>query len=119
MSAAANRYMADPLPLIVAGETFTVVVVGHLDPDYRRRPKTQHFCCLCQRDIKTPPSETGYCHYVDGGNSILAVEDEGRWVAVTGEMAGGQSPGEMGSFPIGSECARKLPNGFVHKGGIV
>lgn len=97
----------EPVPLVVSGETFTVVPVGHLDPDYRRQPKTQHFCCLCQRDIKTPPAETDYVHYVDGGSAILAVEDEARFSEL-------QHPGDMYSFPIGPDCARKLPKGFVH-----
>jgi hypothetical protein len=114
MSAAANRYIPDIVPLIVAGETFTAVPVGALDPDYRRNPKTEHFCCLCQRDIKTPPTETAYLHYVDGGSMILSAEDEKRWQKVTAELPGGQHPGDCGCHPVGSECARKLPKGFVH-----
>jgi hypothetical protein len=107
MAMAKRKLRPDPHPLLVRGETFTVVHIGDLDPDYRRQPKTSHFCCLCQRDIKTPPAETAYLHYVDGGNAILAVEDEARFSEL-------QDAGDMYSFPVGSECARKLPNGFVH-----
>lgn len=100
-------------PLSLQGQTFAVVHIAALDPDYRRQPKTDHFCCLCQRDIKTPKEKTGTVHYVDGGNSILSLADEDRYQAMSTAQPGGQEPGEMGCFPIGSECARKLPKGFV------
>lgn len=94
--------------LIIGSDKFSVVWVGDLDPDYRRNPKTQHFCCLCQKDIKSAPSDTGYARYVDNGNAILSVQDISRFSSL-------QDFGEMHSFPIGPECAKKLPRGFVQK----
>lgn len=97
----------------IGGRLFSVVWVGHLDPDYRRNPKTNHFCCLCQRDIPKPLDQIAFVHYVHGGDAILAVADEARYEAYSSSQPGGQDAGEMGIFAIGPECAKKLPAGFV------
>lgn len=111
-----KRKVAVLAELELGGEKFAVVWVGDLDPDYRREPKTPHFCCLCQRDIKTPINETAYLHWIDGGNAILSVRDEQRHAELSAKQYGGQFPGEMGSLPVGADCARKLPREFVHGG---
>lgn len=105
---------ATPEQVSIGGHSFSVVWVGHLDPDYRNKPKTQHFCCLCQRDIKRTIPQTAYVHFIHGGDAILALADESRYAAYSEAQPGGQDAGEMGIFPIGPECGRKLPAGFVH-----
>lgn len=107
------KHTPDIYELDLAGEKFLVVDQWSLDPDYRTDPKTQHFCALCQKDMKTPPGESQYLHFVDGGSAILAVADEDRYQALSAKQPGGQFAGEMGCYPVGPECARKLPKGYV------
>lgn len=94
----------------IGGEVFDVVGLYDTDPDFRRPPKTQHFCCLCQKDIKTPVKETPHVHMIEGGMAFLAVADEARYNALP-ESA---RDGDMYSFPVGPDCAKKFPGGFVH-----
>lgn len=102
-----------PETIELAGQTFTVCFVAHFDPDYRRRPQTNHFCCLCQRDIGAPVDQTPHLHYIDGGNCILAQADEERYQAMSEAQPGRQHAGEMGCFPVGPDCAKKVPPGFL------
>jgi hypothetical protein len=94
----------------IGGEAFAIVGLYDLDPDFRKDPKTQHFCCLCQRDIKTPISDTGYVHMIEGGMAFLAIADEARYNALPDRVRAG----DMYSFPVGPDCAKKFPKGFVH-----
>lgn len=110
----AGRVMAEPQQREIGGEMFSCVGLYDLDPDYRRDPRTQHFCSLCQKDIKHAPDETAYLHFVDGGMWILSVADEARYEAMSAKQPGRQDAGELGFHPVGNDCARKLPKGFVH-----
>jgi len=76
----------------------------YIDPDYRRDPKTDHFCCRCQKDIK-PGSPFRMVHCVDGGMSALHPDDEANYVT---------DAGDMGCFPIGMDCARKIGLEWSH-----
>jgi hypothetical protein len=67
-----------------------------IDPDYRKDPKTDHFCCRCQKDIR---GAHRFVHLVNGGPFALHPEDESKYIA---------DSGDLGSFPIGPDCARKI-----------
>jgi len=69
-----------------------------LDYDARRRPKTDHHCVRCQRDIK-PGSRYRMVHVIDGGGQILHPADEAAYVS---------DAGEMGLHPVGMDCARTI-----------
>lgn len=70
----------------------------YLDSDSRRRPKTDLYCCVCQKDIK---NKTGYrmVHIIEGGGKVLHPEDEKRY---------DDHKADVGWHPIGPDCARKL-----------
>lgn len=72
----------------------TANFIAALDPDFRRQPKTDHFCCVCQRDIKG--AAAGWLHFVGGG--MQEITDSQNFDAA----------GDMGCFPVGPECARKV-----------
>ncbi len=73
---------------------------AYVDPDYRRDPKTKHFCARCQKDIK-PGSKYRIVHLVDGGINALHPDDESVFAATPGTAAG-----DCGAFPVGMDCAR-------------
>lgn len=75
-----------------------------LDPDFRREPKTDLFCYCCQKDIK-PGSNYRMIHVIAGGAKVLHPDSEADFVA---------GAGDMGSFPIGPDCARKLGLQWSH-----
>lgn len=72
--------------------------IKYMDPDYRRDPKTKHFCCRCQKDIKDG-SPYRMVHCVEGGMCALHPGDEDKYVP---------DAGDMGTHPIGMDCARKI-----------
>lgn len=72
--------------------------VSDMDPDYRREPKTEFFCALCQRDIKNKNTACGI-HVVEGGNSICHPGDS--------HLYEGDS-GDCGIYYVGPECAKKV-----------
>ena len=76
-----------------------------IDPDNRPEPKTDRFCGRCHRDLK-PGQPYRVIHLVDGGPYALHPGDEASYQAVTGTL--GQHPGELGCFPVGMDCARKI-----------
>ena len=76
-----------------------------IDPDYRLDPKTDCFCGRCQKDLK-PGQPRRYIHLVDGGPFALHRDDEAAYQAAA--EANGQDPGELGCFPVGMDCARKI-----------
>lgn len=75
------------------------------DPDFRKNPKTNHFCVLCHRDL-TP-----------GQKHRLIMVEEDKWEAVHGEdwdlarieiEPGPQDRDRVWIMPVGMDCARKL-----------
>lgn len=56
-------------------------------------------CCLCGKKVGKNPS---YVHYLTNGN-------------ITSEQDDSKIPNSQGCFPVGSECAKKLPAVFVFK----
>lgn len=69
-----------------------------LDPDYRKDPKTDLFCCKCQRDIK-PESAYRWVHIIDGGMTVLHPESEAEYQSDAGDTY---------FHPIGPDCAKQL-----------
>jgi hypothetical protein len=75
------------------------------DPDFRKNPKTNHFCCLCHRDLKP------------GQKHRLIMVEEDKWEAVHSDdwglarieiEPGPQDRDRVWIMPVGMDCARKL-----------
>lgn len=80
----------------------------YTDPDYRRDPKTDHFCALCQKDMD-PDKPYRVVHLVEEcGVLALHVDDEAAYVAA------GPHADDYGSFPIGNNCAKRLGHDYSH-----
>ncbi len=86
-----------------------------IDGDYRKNPKTQFYCCACQKDMD-PAKPCFAVHLVEGGPYVLHPGDEAAYQADA--LANGQQPGELGCFPIGNDCAKKLGIEWCHPKAI-
>ena len=69
------------------------------DPDFRRDPKTDQWCAICQKDIKGDPKF--YIHLIDGCMA-LHPDDEDKW------NDDGSDGEDYGIKPIGPDCAKRL-----------
>jgi hypothetical protein len=79
-----------------------------IDFDARRDPKTDFFCCACQKDMDR--SKACYAvHLVDGGPFALHPDDEVKYIP---------DGGELGCHPIGNDCAKKLGLEWCHPKAI-
>lgn len=74
-----------------------------IDPDNRPQPRTEHYCARCHRDLK-PNQPFRVVHLVDGGPFALHVDDEALYT---------DAGSDMGCFPVGLDCARKIGDGFT------
>lgn len=80
------------------------------DPDYRRDPKTDRYCCICQRDL-APGKPFRLVHWL-GCGWVLHPDDEAPLAAGalmvddTGTPFSRQE--DFGEQKIGMECARRL-----------
>lgn len=79
-----------------------------LDYDSRPRPKTQHYCCKCQRDL-APGAAHRMVHLIDGGLMVLHPADESLYLA---------DAGDVGLHPIGMDCARQLGMEWTHQPAV-
>ena len=70
----------------------------YLDPDFRRDPKTNCFCCVCQKDIKGGPRF--FARLLDHGITAGHPEDE--------HMVPEGLEHDLGTHPVGNECARRI-----------
>ena len=70
----------------------------YLDPDFRPTPKTEHFCCVCQRDLA--PGEKRI--WIDG-SCMFAVHPDDL-----------DEDCQLAS--IGPECSRDIPVGYLIDG---
>lgn len=69
----------------------------YTDADFRRRPKSTHFCYQCQKDLV--PGAAHRMVFVTG--SLFAVHPD--------DVAGSApEKDDLGWLPIGSDCARRL-----------
>ena len=75
-----------------------------LDPDYRLDPKTDLFCCRCQKDIK-PGSKYNYVFLVREGWNVL--HPDSKAIADDEPI--------IGLRPIGSICSKILGMEWVWK----
>jgi len=64
---------------------------------------TNNPCVRCGKEVK---NEKYSIHLIEGGNTMLAVADENKY---DNEAA------DMGWHPIGSECAKHIPQEFLYK----
>ena len=76
----------------------------YLDQENRRVPKTNLYCIACHKDLK--PGTYGVIHLVDGGPFMLHPEDEELYYK-------GHPAGDLGCFPIGKDCAKKVEPEWV------
>jgi hypothetical protein len=77
-----------------------------LDPDFRRDPKTDCFCALCQKDIKGEPRF--YAHMIYG--CFEAVHPQDREIA----NATLDDTENFGLLPVGPDCAKAIGRDFVY-----
>lgn len=70
----------------------------YTDPDFRRDPKTDVYCAICQRDIRGPHRWGWFTHDTA---YVVHPEDVARGLT---------KPSDLGWFRIGPECARRLGN---------
>ena len=72
------------------------------DANYSRA-KTDFICIACQHDLN--PKRARFVHCVNGGPFALHPDDESKYVP---------DRGDMGCFPIGPDCAKKLGLEWTH-----
>jgi hypothetical protein len=70
-----------------------------MDPDFRREPKTSHFCAVCQRDLK-PEQPHRRVLFTLADYAAVHVDD---WLRAQGETGEGYV-----IEAIGMDCARRL-----------
>lgn len=76
-----------------------------IDYDARRKPKTALSCVACQRDLN-PARPYRWVHCVDEGPFALHPEDEKNYTP---------DAGDLGWFPIGMDCAKRLGLEWTHE----
>lgn len=77
--------------------TLNLTSVGD-GPDYRRDPKTKHYCHFCQKDmVPEKPYREVFAFYFDGAPCVVNLED-----AVKAPPPGG------GWLPVGNDCAKVI-----------
>ena len=62
-------------------------------------------CVLCGRRLRNPAKPSGRIHGIDGDPFILAPVDA--------DPADINEAGDMGFWPIGSECKKRIPQEYV------
>jgi hypothetical protein len=110
-----NNYPVETNPDNLYNGTWRVVF---LDGDFRKDPKTDHYCCRCQKDIK-PEDKHRAVHLVGGGHLILHPSEEAAFRAkVKADPSSEEGRGDCGAYPIGSDCARKIGLGWTHEADV-
>lgn len=69
-----------------------------------RRPKTEHYCVACHRDLKWGQPAV-LIHCINGGFTVLHPGDEHLYT---------EDGGEMGYHPLGMDCAKRLGLEWTH-----
>lgn len=80
------------------------------DPDYRRTPKTRHYCAMCQRDLAPGSPIRWIAFELDKLPMIIHPADlQKAWVELRISRPNPFYRNGIIEFaPIGPECARKL-----------
>jgi hypothetical protein len=78
----------------------------YFDPDYRKPPKTQFYCAICEKDLK------------HSSHSIIVGELSNSWMEAihpddAAEFYDVSNGNEIYVSPVGPECAKKIPNEFL------
>jgi len=85
-----------------------------VDPDYRRQPKTNCYCAMCQRDIKSGSPELWIVHELDTWTVVIAKNDIAAAVSDIRPRRSAHHYFDVVQFErVGSECARKIGKDFV------
>ena len=92
-----------PLPVVADPLGFRY---RQLDPDFRRDPRTEVFCALCQKDIAGEPKF--FAHFISGVAAAVHPEDREIADRVLGE------DDNLGLLAVGPECARIIGRDFVY-----
>lgn len=72
------------------------------DPDFRRRPRTDRFCCICQRDLSI--DSIGRQVFILGnGWRVVYPDDVAEYVA-----SSHNEDNPIGWCLIGSECVKRI-----------
>lgn len=80
-----------------------------LDPDYRRMPKTTHYCIRCQRDIKPGAEARWVAFELDHFETAIHPDDlAAAWPEIRARRAPHHHNCCISFEPIGSECIRKI-----------
>jgi hypothetical protein len=75
------------------------------DPDYRRYPKTNRYCGVCQRDLKPGQPHRRILYELDTMNAVHG-ED---WEIATAEITARRTARDPVSIElVGMDCARRL-----------
>lgn len=71
-----------------------------VDPDFRRDPKTDLYCFVCQKDLKKGFRYLG--HAIMGATEVVHPDDR--------QIADRELPSEdnLGLLPVGSDCAKRV-----------
>lgn len=67
------------------------------DGDFRKQPKTNFFCAVCQRDLN-PKKSVSYVYLGDPCNHVVDPQ---------------QLEGNEIKAPVGPECRNKIPNEYL------
>jgi hypothetical protein len=76
-------------------ERTTVIRTKHLDPDFRRNPRTSRYCVMCQRDLAAEKTVRGVWFSPEGMNAIHP-----------DDVPAAPEPKLYGL--LGSDCAKRL-----------
>lgn len=78
----------------------------YMDADYRRDPKTNLYCIMCQRDLKPGQPHRMVCHELDRYDAIHADD----WEVAAKEISGRRAKhlDAVCYQPIGMDCAKRL-----------
>ena len=68
----------------------------YLDPDFRPKPKTRRFCCVCYRDLRQD-RPTRYVLTIEDGMSAVHPDDHDEGVSAGAVF-----------LPIGNDCAARI-----------
>lgn len=79
-----------------------------MDPDFRRDPKTPHFCAICQRDLKPGQKHRIVRYELDRYEAIHTDDWDKAAELIPPTRAPQYRDDCLFDQPIGMDCARKL-----------
>lgn len=78
-------------------------------PDFRKNPKTDHFCAYCQKDL-VPGKEGGWVYVIENDLDILHPMDYKKGLNQVSDLSH-----KYGLYPVGPECAKKIGKEWLFK----